>query len=190
MTALERAIESVVRHLDEQAIPYMIFGGLANLRWGRSRLTEDVDVKVQVDENRWDSFITGLSPNFTVLPKNPAEFARTTHVIPAETAEQVRVDFVLASLPYEREAIARAVPIDFGTVSARLCTAEDLILHKVLSSRSRDREDVEGVILRQRAALDRGYLDPRVRDLSMGLEQPEILAFYQECLRKAGLAPI
>ena len=69
----------------------------------------------------------------------------------------------------------------------RLCTSEDLVLHKLASERPRDLDDVEGVIVRQRTAIDRGYLDPLVRSLSEALDRPDILAHYRACLRKAGL---
>jgi len=188
MNPLDEAIGHAVRHLDRREIPYMIFGGVANLQWGRPRLTQDVDVKVFVPEPAWAEFVDGLSRDFRLLPGDPIAFARSTHVVPAETPMHVRVDFVLASLPYEREAIDRAVTVALGGVSARLCTAEDLVIHKVLSDRARDREDVEGVIQRQRVRLDRTYLDPRVAEVARDLDRPEILSFYHECLRKAGLS--
>ena len=188
MNRLERALDEVVHHLEEQRVPYMVFGGIANLQWGRARLTEDVDVKVQVEDLAWDGFIAALGERFTVLPPNPIEFARSTHVVPLETRDGVRIDIVLASLDYERQAIARAVALPLGAVTVRLCTAEDLILHKIISDRPRDREDVEGVILRQRGALDRAYLDPLIRELVRDLERPEVLELYRECLRKAGLS--
>ena len=60
-------------------------------------------------------------------------------------------------------------------------------MRKLVSERPRDREDVEGVILRRRGALDRTYLDPKVRELARGLERPEIIDFYRACLVRAGL---
>ena len=69
----------------------------------------------------------------------------------------------------------------------RVCTAEDLVLHKVISDRGRDRDDVGGVVARQGASLDRSYLDPKVREMAAGLERPDILEFYRSCLKQAGL---
>lgn len=186
MNGLERAIVQAVGFLEQRRIPYMVFGGLANLQWGKPRFTQDVDIKVLVEGDR-EIFAAALGREFEILPMDPVAFLDSTHVLPARTHEGVRIDFVLAILPYEREAIARAARIPLEGVLVSWCTAEDLILHKIFSDRPRDREDVEGVVLRQRAALDREYLDPRVRDLARDLERHDIVEFYQECLRKAGL---
>ena len=96
------------------------------------------------------------------------------------------MDLILAGLPYEEQAIARAREVMVAGVPVRICAAEDLILHKLVSERARDHEDVEGVILRQAAALDRAYLDPWVERLARGLERPSIQDFYRTCLKKAG----
>ena len=81
--------------------------------------------------------------------------------------------------PIEEEAIRRAVAVRMAGRDVRFCTAEDLILHKLASDRPRDREDAEGVLSRQRGALDRGYLDQRVEAPAVGLERPEIVTFYR-----------
>jgi len=67
----------------------------------------------------------------------------------------------------------------------RFCTAEDLILHKVVSERPRDRQDAEEVVRRRAAELDRGYLDPRVRELADLLQRPAIWDDYQAWLAGA-----
>ena len=187
MNRLEAALADVARHLDDEGVPYMVFGGFANLHWGRSRLTEDLDIKVHVAESRWPAFVAALGRRFRILSDDALAFARETRVIPVETPSGIRVDLVLAGLPYEVEAIRRAVELPVETSKVRLCTAEDLILHKIISERARDRDDVEGVILRQASRLDRGYLDPRINDLAAGLERPDIANRYREHLRQAGL---
>jgi hypothetical protein len=143
MNGIETALVRLSAFLEAAGVPYMVIGGIANLRWGRPRLTQELDVTV-------------------------------------------RVDLILAGLPYEEEAIARAVAFPMGGRPVKIRTAEDLVLHKIVSSRPRDREDVAGVITRQGARLGRGYPDPRVTEMATGLERPKILAFYRGCLRGAG----
>jgi hypothetical protein len=60
-----------------------------------------------------------------------------------------------------------------------------LIIHKLASDRPQDALDVEGVILRQHARLDRAYLEQRLGELAAGLEKPEILSDYHRFLKKA-----
>lgn len=184
MNGLATTLLEIAGFLESRQIPYMVIGGFANLHWGRPRLTEDLDITVQVPEESWEEFISSLQTRFRTMAEDPLRLARDTRVIPI-SATHARIDLILAGLPYEEEAIRRAVriPIESNTVS--ICSAEDLILHKLVSERPRDHEDVEGVILRQAKRLDRGYLDPRVHELALVLERPSIEAFYRECIEKA-----
>jgi predicted nucleotidyltransferase len=93
----------------------------------------------------------------------------------------LRVDFILSFTPYEREAIARAVPVTLGGSTVRFATAEDLIVHKVLAGRPRDLEDVKGVlwknpILDVRAVRDTLAAMGEAIDQSLAARFDEILA--------------
>ena len=181
MTSLEKAVASAARVLEDGRIPYMVIGGMANLIWGVPRTTIDVDVTVWVADRDLPAFLERLRPVFRLLPADPVAFARDTRVIPSETEEGVRVEFILGQLPFEEQAIRRAVGQPMGGMTVRFCTAEDLVAHKIVSQRTRDREDVRGVLQVRKDRLDRAYLDKLVRDLADGLEQPEIWAFYLQC---------
>jgi hypothetical protein len=187
MIDLEATVAELAAFLDAEKVPYMVIGGFANLYWGRPRLTLDVDITVQVDERNWSSFIERVSGRFQPLSHDPLAFARETRVIPITTGSTIHVDLVLAGLPYEEAAIRRAVGVEIGGRQVRICTAEDLILHKLVSTRPRDQEDVQWVITRQARALDRSYLDPRVEELALMMERPQIVGFYRTCLADAGL---
>lgn len=66
-----------------------------------------------------------------------------------------------------------------------VCTAEDLILHKIVEPRPRDLDDIFGIMKRQKDALDLLYLDPKVAALADLMEQPEILAGYKDAKNRA-----
>jgi hypothetical protein len=68
--------------------------------------------------------------------------------------------------------------------SVRVCSPEDLIVHKALSERPKDLEDVRGIIRAQGPALDRAYLDPLIRGLAEDLSRPAIWEFYLSCWKK------
>jgi hypothetical protein len=187
MTRLDKAVIEVVEFLNGQKLLYMIFGGYAVLVWGRARLTEDVDFKIRIHPEQFESLIRAAADVFRIRTRNPLELLRELRVLPLETSTGIRADVVAAGLPYEEEAIRRAVPLAVGGLDVRVCTAEDLILHKIISDRPRDLEDVAGVIAKQTSKLDRVYLDPRVEEIAAGLERPTISTFYRECLKKAKL---
>lgn len=179
MTPQESALVEVARLLDANGLPYMVIGGLANLVWGLPRATLDVDVTVWGGTRPFDELVPLFEPAFHVLPEEPVDFVTTTRVLPLESTAEVRVDVVFGLLPFEEEAIARAVPRDVGGVTIRFCTAEDLVLMKIISERPKDLDDVRQILLRQRDALDHAYLEPRVHELATLLERPEIEDLYR-----------
>lgn len=178
MTALERALRAVVLFLDARKTPYMVIGGIANLVWGVPRSTLDIDVTVWVAEEREEDFIRELAGEFEPLVEAPVQFAARTRVLPLKT-EDFRVDVIFGGLPYEQRAIARAGAIEMAGCSVRVCSPEDLVVHKIVSERARDREDARGIIRTLGGRLDRAYLDPIVEGLSRDLSRPEILEFYR-----------
>lgn len=184
MNLLDRALVELAAVLDGEGVPYMVIGGYANLVWGSARLTRDLDLTIELEDSRLGALITILASKYTVLPPDPEKFCRETRVLPMATDQGVRVDLIVAGLPYEEQAIRRAVNVAVGGRSVRVCTAEDLIIHKLVSDRPRDREDVESVIRRQGPKLNRNYLDPIVQGLSVDLERPEIWSFYEGCVQQ------
>ena len=108
---LDEALLEVVGFLEDREVPYMVIGGFANLFWGRSRLTRDLDLTVSLPEERLAPLVEDLRQRFTVFPPDPLEFVRQHSILPLQVGE-VRVDLALAGLPYEEAAIRRARPVD------------------------------------------------------------------------------
>lgn len=185
MNALERAVGSLARFLEAERVPYMIIGGIANLVWGEPRSTLDVDATVLIEDAAWPDLVVKLRKRFRVIPKAPLVFVRQTHVLPVETADGVRIDLIWAQLPYEHRAIARATTEEVAGHRVRVCQPEDLIIHKIVSERPKDREDVRAIVRHQGRRLDRRYLTQTVRAFSRALDQPEFLAFLNACFRSS-----
>jgi hypothetical protein len=181
MTDQEAALVSIAEQLEALEIPYMVIGGMANAIWGEPRATLDVDVTVWVDEERIDVLTEQLAEQFTILPKNPAKFIRQTRVLPMDTEAGVRIDMIFGIIPFEHDAIRRSVRRKVAGRSIHFCTAEDLIIHKIISEREQDQRDWQAILRLRSSDLDRQYLDPRIRELSDALERPEIWSVYQ-CL--------
>ena len=182
-SALERAVGTLAGFLEKRHLPYMLIGGIANLVWGEPRATLDVDVSVLIEEEAWPPLITELKQTFRVIPKAGLAFLRDTHVLPLETPDGVRIDVVWAQLPYEHKAIARAVTEDVLGHRVRVCRPEDLIIHKIISDRPKDREDVRAIIRQQRTRLDRRYLTRTIGGLARALHRPDLTTFLTNCFR-------
>jgi hypothetical protein len=186
---LEAALADLAGFLSESRVPYMVIGGFANLKWGRPRLTQDLDLMVRVPDDELSAFLTRLGKRYHLLAPDPLGMARETRVVPLATSAGVRADLILAGLDYEEAAVRRAVSVPVAGTTVCLCTAEDLVILKLASQRLRDQEDAEGVIVRQGPALDRAYLEPLVQQVATELDRPAIVEFYRACLGKAGITP-
>lgn len=182
MNAQERALVRVAEHLGSLGIPYMVIGGMANAVWGVPRATLDVDVTVWVEPARPSQVVEGLARGFRLRVKEPGPFADETRVLPMETPEGVAVDVVFGLLPFEHDAIGRAVERLVSGRAIRFASAEDLVLMKIISDRARDAADVEQILIRQREHLDRAYLDPRIDELAQILDRPDLRARYREAM--------
>ncbi|MGD1148670.1 MAG: DUF6036 family nucleotidyltransferase [Thermoanaerobaculaceae bacterium] len=179
MSDQESALLALAALLEKEHVPYMVIGGLANAVWGEPRATLDIDVTVWVDESGVAGAVDVLSKAFQVVAEDPLAFVKESRVLPLESEHGVRLDVVFGLLPFERDAIARAVPIEIAGMSVRVCTPEDLILMKIISDRERDLADAEGVTLRRIRDLDLGYLEPRIRELADLLGKAEIIRRWE-----------
>ena len=59
-----------------------------------------------------------------------------------------------------------------------------MIIHKAISERQKDWEDIEGVLLRQDDRLDQAYILGWLAQFGQALEQPELIQRYQDLWEK------
>ena len=185
MPDLDQALVTIASWLDQQRIPYMVIGGFAVTIWGEPRFTRDLDITVSVPAEKLLATIALVRSEYTSLVADAAKFVNETRVLPI-MAGSVPVYLIFAALPYEDAAIGRAKPIKLKTGTVRICSPEDLILHKIVSERARDREDIEGIFRYRHAELDYEYLDPRVEELADALADRNMVDWYRALRKRWG----
>lgn len=171
----EDALGNLSRVLKECNVPYMIIGGLASAIWGNPRATLDIDVTIWVADDHIQKTVSMLEKEYTFMVENSFDFISETRVLPVKTNENLRIDIIFGALPFEIDAIDRAVEVKVGDTFIKFCTAEDLILLKIFSERSKDLEDVRSIVQFQKDNLDFVYLEPRIQELSDLLDRPDIM---------------
>jgi predicted nucleotidyltransferase len=157
-------------------VPGVVIGGLAASLLGRPRLTRDVDVLVLVNESHWVEFMgEGAKHGFIPRRDDVLAFAQETRVLLLRHQESgIDVDIVFGSLPFEKEAVARATWVELGGVQAPLPLPEDLIVMKAVAHRPQDLADIEAM-LAAHPKLNLRRLRRWVREFATALEMPEIL---------------
>lgn len=180
-----KALSEIQAFLEENNLTYFVIGGLANSVWGRPRFTRDADVKVLPAERTIAEIVAQVGERFRFRVADPLSFALATFVVPIYAGNGIDIDIGLGFLPYEELAATNAVTASLESVSFRVCTAEDLIIHKAISERPVDWRDIEGVLAKQAKTLDQDYIERWLRAFSEALERPTILDQYRAARQKA-----
>jgi len=174
---IDALLASIAEQLSAARIPYMVIGGQAVLVHGVPRLTQDIDITLGVAFDGLERVLAVITTLGLEPLVEPRSFAADTMVIPCRVpGSDLRVDFILSSSPYEREALQRVRSITVAGKAVRFASAEDLVIHKVIAGRARDVEDVRGILIKN-PALDRALIRRCLREWSSAVEQPLIERF-------------
>ncbi|MEN3045250.1 MAG: nucleotidyltransferase [Candidatus Hydrothermales bacterium] len=156
---LKELIKNISKELNKKNINYMIIGGQALLIYGEPRLTKDIDITLGIGVERYEE-IKEISDNLglKIIPKNYIDFLKKTMVLPVlDEKTGIRIDFIFSFSEYEKEALKRVNKIKIDEVQIFYASIEDLIIHKIVSGRERDLEDVKSILLKNKE-VDEKYI--------------------------------
>ncbi len=170
-----------------QAGPYqgLIIGGVAASLLGRPRATRDVDALVLLAEDHWADFLNrGALFGFVPRRADALAFARQARVLLVQHCPSgIDIDIAFAALPFEQEALDRALEMQVGGFTVPVPTPEDLIIMKAVAHRPRDWVDIEAVLDAQ-PKLNLRRIRHWVRAFAEALEQPELSDDLEALLRR------
>jgi hypothetical protein len=181
------ALAAVAAALGASDAPSMIIGGIAVIARGVARHTIDIDATIWA-EALAPEILLAKSAAFRLVPRAPdtLEFARRHQVLLLRhDPTGIPVDLTLAWLPFERLALERAEIVDFGGVTIRVATAEDLVIYKAVAWRDRDRADVERLLVRHADAIDLARVRSVVREFALALDDPERIDQLEALITRA-----
>ena len=159
MNGLLHAAWEVEQFMRQQKWCFCIIGGLAVIRWGQSRATQDVDVSLLTSFGREAEYANRILEHFPGRIPDAKQFALNNRVLLARTISGVPLDIALAAFPYEEKVIARASEFAYAKdVSITTASAEDMVVMKAFAGREQDWFDVKGILARQRNRLDWNYI--------------------------------
>jgi hypothetical protein len=184
---LFEAAAEIQQFLDARGWRSTIIGGVAVQRWGEPRQTRDVDLALLTGLGREVEFIDPILARFRGRRPDARAFALSYRVLLVESSAGLPLDISLAALPFEERVIARSSSFLLSDDCALLtCSAEDLVVLKALADRPQDWLDVEGIIVRQGAALDRALVLEELGPLLELKEDDAPEATLQKLLAKHG----
>lgn len=173
--------------LDACRVSYLVIGGLAVIAVGEPRTTADVDVIVFVEQARAAELIAhAIDAGFEASPDIERERLSTTGTLRFRKS-RFQLDIIVASLPFEDEALERSSKKRMFGHAIRFPTPEDLILLKVLAGRDKDLIDAAGIMRRHAGKIDVAYVDGHLRALADLAEDLTPIRVFEELRRKVGV---
>ena len=163
----------VVSLLEQKGVRYVLIGGLAASLRGQPRVTADIDLVIGADVARALRLMSSLATSrFEPFVPDFEEVVKRSFILPLRHRYTgVKVDMALGLSGFEQQLIDRAEKMAIAGQSVPVATAEDLLLMKVLAGRSRDDQDIHGIIAARGATMDWDYCRRVARDLGEALSQ-------------------
>jgi hypothetical protein len=163
-----------------------LIGGMVVPRWGEPRATTDVDLSILAPYGEEDRVLDALLARLIPRIPDARQFALTARVLLLAASNGVKLDVALAAFPFELEALAAASDWEPAPgVVVRTCSAEDLIVYKLVAARIRDIGDIEGIVRRQGSRLDVERIRRWGREFAELKEDPDLLRSFEDAVRRA-----
>lgn len=174
---LTSAIGKLDRALRAVGLRYAIIGGAAVVLRGYQRATIDIDAMVWNADDHLEAILAAMQEEgFTFRCAEPTAFARKFRMILASAPDSTEIDVSMGLLPFELETIERATfELVISNLSVPICTAEDLIIMKLIAGRPRDIEDVQR-LAELHPDVDRSRIRKIVAEYGDLLESADILS--------------
>jgi hypothetical protein len=182
---LASAAATVLSVLDSARIPACLIGGLVIPRWGQPRATTDADFSVLAPYGDEAPVIDLLLANFKERRPHARVFALAHRVLLLVSADGVGIDIALAAFPFETDAIEKASPWEISPgVVVRTCSAEHLVVYKLVAARPQDLVDMAGIVRRQGDRLNVEFIRRWGREFAELKEDPDLLRPFEDALRR------
>ncbi|OQX22582.1 MAG: hypothetical protein BWK80_30065 [Desulfobacteraceae bacterium IS3] len=176
MNPLFDAAMEIQNFMQKRKWTFCFIGGLAVIRWGEIRMTQDIDLCLLSGFGKEEKYIEEILKSFTPRISDALNFALVNRIMLLYSSNGAAVDLSFGGLPFERQMIDRASLFRYSpNCEVMTCSAEDLIVLKAFADRFKDWADIEGILMRQKNRLDFGYVFEQLTPLCELKESSEIV---------------
>jgi hypothetical protein len=159
MNELFSAANEICAFMTGQNWRFCVIGGLAVVRWGEPRFTQDADIALLTGFGGEEQYARTLLEHFQGRLNDTFTFAMRNRVLLLKASNGIHLDVTFAALPFEEDMLDRASLHEFAPrCFLPVCSAEDLFVMKVFASRPKDLIDAESIVSRQDGKLDSTYI--------------------------------
>ena len=186
---LLQALRAVSQWLEAGTTPGALIGGVAASIQGRPRFTDDIDVLVLLEREKWGEFLAaGRECGIVARIDDPIEFAETSRVLlVSHEPSGIQIDVVLGALPLEEEIVHGATKAKIAGDVVPLATPESIIVMKAIAGRARDVADIEN-LLEVHERLDLDWVRSWLAEFDRALGRSDIVEEFNRILARTRLA--
>ena len=176
--------KKVISFLNKEKFEYIVIGGIAVGIIDEPKMTGGIDIDIILNKRNISEFLEKAKKfGFKFSKATCIQRAKTSGIFQISLADY-RIDFIIASINLEKEAIKRKKIIEVHETPSNFPTPEDLILLKIIPGRKQDVVDAEKIAIRHRGKLDTNYLENWAQKLS---DESEDMRIYNELKRLLSL---
>jgi hypothetical protein len=186
-TSMAGALRALADALDEIPALSMIIGGIAVIAAGVPRETIDIDATILGRTSDLELVLAALARQ-QIVPRitDAIRFAQERQLLLLlHEPSGVTMEISFAWLPFEEEALSRAVTTNFSGVSLRVAIPEDLIVYKAAAWRDRDRSDIERLLTLHGDKIDLDRVRRLIVEIAAVLEDPERVALFDKIVARS-----
>ena len=167
----------LARVLERRGDRWYLFGAQAVILWGAPRMSADVDVTVEVALEDALGFTADMQrAGFDLRVRNVEDFVAKTRVLPfLHRQTGMPLDVVLAGPGLEELFLQRVREVEIAQTTIPVISPEDLIVTKILAGRSKDIEDIRGILRERQKSLDLDLIRETLHLLEQALGQSDLL---------------
>lgn len=186
LAGFEDAVRALLAWSEASHVPVLIIGGIAVSMLSKPRTTKDLDAVAWLPgPEAWPAFLAD-GERHGIVPRIPdaLNFAlRSRVLLLLHEGSGIPIDLSLGAIPFEENAVRRAVQTDVGGLRVPLPTPENLLVMKAVAHRARDMADIES-ILSAHPRIDEAWVVSTVREFAEVLEAPELVTDLEALLRR------
>lgn len=178
---LIETFQEILQQLEEHSIPYMVVGSIAAIVYGEPRLTNDMDVVIQIPPDRADKIQDMFSEDEFYCPPLEvlqSELSSRGQFNIIHQTSGLKIDFVVQKQgEHGQEEFGRRRTIPFWEdFEASIASPEDVIIKKLSFYReggqSKHVDDIRGILAH--TDVDRDYLEHWISRLGLQSAWDEI----------------
>jgi hypothetical protein len=155
-TSIEPTLAYFADRFRELEVHWCVAGAVAANAYRDPRATTDLDLMVQIPSAAFARIAAALAADgWEAFRRSPE--SDYPDVVRLRHPRYFQTDLLLVKIAYQREALQRARATQVGSTRVWFLSPEDVIVHKLIAYRPRDRADVHE-ILRIGIELDRTYV--------------------------------